>query len=159
MENTLEKLKKDYERLRARYKLMDFSKLNQEFEVEKIQERETDFILREMRRVISDKIAAFLRFLELFINPQSAPVFVLASLKELSSKDKETIEKMYRELVNIELTAVSLDIEYSEAKEAQFIKDTVKKWQDIKPDMKNISDTLLKMQSKSSEKKGKSYFG
>lgn len=158
-ENTLEKIKKQYEPLKKKYKLPEFSKLNEEFEIEKIQERETDFLLREIRRAISDKVAAFLRFFELFVNPQAAPVFVLISLKNLTSKEKEIIERTYKELVELELAAVNRDISYNEAKEAQSILRVLKKWQEIKPELEEVTTAILKVQEKVSEKKGKSYFG
>lgn len=158
-ENSLEKIKKQYEFLKKKYKLPEFSKLNEEFEIEKIQEKETDFILREIRRAISDKVAAFLRFFELFVNPQAAPVFVLISLKNLTSKEKEIIERTYKELVELELAAVGLDISYNEAKEAQSILRVLKKWQELKPELEEVTTAILKVQEKASEKKGKSYFG
>lgn len=154
----IDDLKKQYEPLRKKYNLPEFSKLNEEFEIEKIQEKETEFLLREIRRVISEKIAAFLRFFELFINPQSAPVFILTSLKNLTPHEKDLIEKLYKELVNIELAAVSLDIIYKETREAQFIKDITKRWQNMKQELEQISEMIAKM-PREGEKKGKSYFG
>ena len=158
-ENSLEKIKKQYEPLKKKYKLPEFSKLNEEFEVEKIQERETDFLLREIRRAISDKVSAFLRFFELFVNPQAAPVFVLISLKNLTSKEKEIVERTYKELVELELAAVNRDINYNEAKEAQSILRVMKKWQELKPELEEVTTAILKVQEKVGEKKGKSYFG
>lgn len=57
-------LKKQYEPLRKKYKLPSFDELNKEFEIEKIQEKETDFILREIRKGMGEKVGAFLRFLK-----------------------------------------------------------------------------------------------
>ncbi|MEM4152504.1 MAG: hypothetical protein QXK80_00035 [Candidatus Pacearchaeota archaeon] len=158
-QNTLERIKKQYEPLKKKYKLPEFSKLNEEFEIEKIQERETDFLLREIRRVMSEKIAAFLRFLEFFLNPQLAPLFILTSLKNLTPKEKDSIEKIYKELTNLELVSINLDINYNEEKEASFIKETLKKWQDLKPQLSEISEAILQIQKKSNDKKSKSYFG
>lgn len=158
-ENNLAILKKDYERFYKKYKLPKFSELNQEFEIEKLQEKETDFLLREIRRAISDKIAAFLRFFEMFLNPQAAPIFILAMLKSLSSQDKEIIEKIYRELVSFELTSLTLDIIYNEKKEADFIKDIYKRWQKLKIELQEFSKIMEKIKSKEKEKKRKTYFG
>jgi len=157
--NTLNNVKKQYEPLKKKYKLPEFSKLNEEFEIEKVQEKETDFLLREIRRAISEKIAAFLRFFELYVNPQAAPVFVLVSLKNLAAKEKEIIEKAYKELVALELAAVSLDISYNEPREAQAILRVFKKWQELKPELEDVILAILKVQERSGEKKGKSYFG
>lgn len=158
MEKTnLDKIKKQYEPLKNKYKLPEFSKFNEEFEIEKIQERETDFLLREMRRVMGEKMNAFLRFFETILNPVMAPVFILTSLKNLNAADKELIEKNYKILVELELKSVGLDIEYNEKKEAAFILETMKKWQEMKPEIQQVIEALNKIQ-KTSEKKG-TYFG
>ncbi len=158
-EHNLAILKKEYERFHKKYKLPEFSELNQEFEIEKLQEKETEFLLREIRRAISDKIAAFLRFFELFLNPQAAPVFILAVIKTLNNKDKIIIEKIYHTLVNFELTSIILDIDYNEKKEAEFIKHIFKKWQGLKIELKEFSVIIEKRQKREKEKRRKSYFG
>ena len=158
-EYNLDILKKEYEKFYKKYKLPNFSELNQEFEIEKLQEKETEFLLREIRRAISDKIAAFLRFFELFLNPQAAPVFVLNMLKSLNNRDKELIEQIYHELVNYELTAINLDIVYDEKKEAGFIKDIYKKWQVLKQELQEFSKVIERMKIKEQDMKKKSYFG
>lgn len=157
MESALVLLKKHYEVLRKKYLLPEFSKLNQEFEIEKIQERETELLLKEIRHCVSDRIASFLHFLELFLNPTMAPVFVLNAIKAISEKDKELIEKLYREFASIELFSVTLDTSYNEKKEAAFIKDTFKKWQSLKPELEKFSAFLMKISPK--QEKRKSYVG
>lgn len=156
-ESNLEQIKKKYESLRKKYGLPSFNKLNEEFEIEKVQEKETDFLLREIRRATTEKIAAFLHFFELFLNPVTAPLFVLVSLKELTASDKELIESIYRQLVNIELTSIALDMAYNEKKEAQFIKQITEKWQELKTELQEFSALLLKIQTKQKEKR--SYLG
>lgn len=155
----LEILKKQYEPLKKKYKLPEFSELNKEFEIEKIQEKETDFLLREIRRAISEKMAAFLKLFELFLNPQAAPLFILTSLKNLTLKEKEMIENIYKELVKLEIISINLDIEYNEKEEVKFIIEAMKKWKEIKLFAKEIVDFLIKFQNKNTEKKEKSYFG
>ena len=49
-ESCLEELKKKYEKLQKQYSLPSFEKLNEEFDIEKIAENETDFLLREVRK-------------------------------------------------------------------------------------------------------------
>jgi len=159
MKHHLSELKKEYEKYRKKYNLPSFSDLNQEFEIEKLQEKETEFLLREIRRAISDKIAAFLRFFELFLNPQAAPVFILAVIKTLNNKDKIIIEKIYHDLVNFELTSITLDIDYNEKKEAEFIKQIFKKWHTLKGELKEFSKIIDRMKTKDKQKSRKSYFG
>ena len=154
----LERLRKQYAPLKNKYKLPDFTKLNEEFAIEKIQEKETEFLLREVRLLISDRIAGFLRFFELFLNPSMAPIFILSALKHLNPKNKESIERVYRELVVFELKSINLDTSYNELNEAEFIKEITRRWQEIKGDIGEISSLLQKIHTKEREKKGK-YFG
>ncbi len=155
----LDILKKEYKKYQKKYKLPDFSDLNQEFEIEKIQEKETEFLLREIRRAISDKIAAFLRFFELFLNPQAAPVFILAVIKTLNNQDKVVIEKIYHTLVNFELTSITLDINYNEKKEAEFIKYIFKKWRNLKDELNKFSKIIERIKIKEKKENRKNYFG
>jgi hypothetical protein len=155
----LSEIKKQYEPLRKKYKLLSFDDMNKEFEIEKVQERETDFLLREVRRAVSEKIVAFLKFLELFMNPASAPLFVLLSLKNIGPDQKEKIEELYKELVEIELSSVALDLDYKEIEEAKFILRVVKRWKEVKKDLTSVFSEIEKIHSKDLDKKTKNYYG
>lgn len=159
IESNLTKLKKEYSLFEKKYQLPKFSELNIEFEIEKLQERETDLLLREIRRTISDKTVAFLKFFEVFLNPQAAPLFLLSAIKSLNAHDRIKIEKIYKKIVLIEVQAISLDIEYEEKKEAEFIKNTYKNWKDMKEDLKIIEEILSRVNQESKSSSGKSYFG
>lgn len=153
-QNMLERLKKQYEPLKKKYSLPEFSKLNEEFEIEKIQEHETELLLREIRHSMSERIAAFLHFIELFLNPTAAPVFLLSAMKSISQADKQLIEKLYRELAVVELSSVALDVTYDEKREAAFIKDIFRMWQNVKPELETFSNLLIRL-SPLTEKKNR----
>jgi len=68
-ESALEELKEDYEKFKKIYKLPEFRQLNEDFDIEKVAQNETDFVLREVRRHMMDKIIAYLRFIEMLLNP------------------------------------------------------------------------------------------
>lgn len=156
----LDALKQNYEILRKKYKLPSFDEINKEFDIEKLQEKESDFMLREIRRCIGDKIAAFLRFFEMLVNPQTAPIFILYGLKSLAFEEKNKIEKIYRELAMIEINLINLDIEENEKEEAEIIKTSLKKWNELKPSLKEVNSILRKIiQGKTEKTKEKSYFG
>jgi len=144
MESCLAELKKGYEKLKIRYKLPSFNELNTDFEIEKLQDRETDFLLRQIRRAMIEKIAVVLRFLEIIVNPTEgqAPLYVFSVIKNISPEMKKIIEKVYKELTVIELGSLSLDIDYDEKNEAKFISEICKKWPLIKKDLKEITKKL-----------------
>jgi len=144
MDSCLEKLKKDYAKLRAKYNLAGFDELNVEFEIEKLQERETDFLLRQIRRTMIEKVAVVLRFLEVLVNPTeaTAQLYIFSVMKSISPDMKKIIEKVYKELTVIELGSLSLDIDYDEKKEVKFIKDIMQRWPAVKKDLKEITMKL-----------------
>jgi hypothetical protein len=117
----LKELKKEYLKFKPKYKLPDFSDLNMLFDIEEI-DFETDFLLRRIRRTISDRISTYIRFVEIIINPSNAPIFFFKLVKKLDIHDKELLTEVYEKLSHFEVEVIALDLEYSEKKEAEFIK-------------------------------------
>ena len=152
-------LKKDYEVLKNKYKLPRFQQLNEDFEIERVADRETDMLLREIIKAITEKAVAFLRFLELVLNPTNAPFFMFAILKNLSANDKKLIEEIYEKLCEFEIKAISLDMEYKEKSEAGFISYSAKKWQSMHSEMKELGEIISKAWYASSDKKERNYCG
>jgi len=159
MESKLAKLKKNYSELEKKYKLPSYKELNEEFDIEKAQELETDTLLREIRKVIMDKVIAYLRFIEMLLNPSNAPMFFFALLKGLDNGDKKILEDLYSKLGRLEIEVVEIDNDYSEKNEAEFIIHVFNEWREIKEDMKKIAKSLQKSWDKKSERKDKSYLG
>ena len=53
--SNLGKLKMDYIKIQSKYNLPSFEKLNEDFQVEKALESETDILIREIRKFMADK--------------------------------------------------------------------------------------------------------
>ena len=119
--SNLEQLKEKYEILKSNYNLPEFSELNNLFDLEEIV-TDTEFLLKKIRRIISEKINHYLRFVEIILNPSNTPIFFYKLLKKLESEDKENLGEIYEKLGKIELKNISLDLDYSEKSEAEFIK-------------------------------------
>src|SRR3989338_5772892 len=92
-ESCLNELKKRYKAVQDKYKLPDFSYLNENFEIEKLAESETELLLREIREIILEKAVAYLRFIEMLLNPSNAPMFFFSLVKGLSADDRKVIER------------------------------------------------------------------
>lgn len=157
MESKLEKLKKDYTKLAEKYKLPSFQQLNEEFDIEKVQELETETLLREIRKVIMDKVIAYLRFIELLLNPSNAPMFFFALLRGIESADKKILDNLYTRLGVLEIEVIGVDNDYSEKSEAEFLNRVFKDWKGVKEDMRHISKVLRKSWDKKSVQKEKGY--
>jgi len=159
-ESSLEDVKKDYAELEQKYGLPSFDELNKDFQVEKVTETETELLLKEIRRFIFDKISNYMRFLESLLNPVNASMFTFSVLKTLSADDKKIAEDVYKKLMKLEVDLMEVDIEYSEEKEAEFIKETVKVWNGIKKDWLKIIGSVKKNWDNKVEKgNGQGYFG
>jgi len=155
----LKDLKARYEKLSKKYKLPSFKELNECFEIDRI-ERDIDHVLREVRKVMMDKIIGYIRFIEMMINPAQAPPMFMIFVKTVSDTERKIIENVYKNFVELELTALKLEIDYSEEGEAKTIKDIFNVWNKVKPDMLKVLGVMEKnWNSSSSEKKEKGYFG
>jgi len=158
MEN-LKKFKKDYENIQQKYKLPSFEMLNQRFDIEKLAERETELLVREIRRAIIDKASNYFKFIEIFINPGAAPMFFVAVIKRMNGIDRAPLEQLYIELGKMEVDSIELENSYDEKKEAEFIKKANEKWDSIAKRFAELTAKMKKSFEGQEEKKDKSYFG
>jgi hypothetical protein len=157
----VEKLKEDYEAFRKKYALPDFKELEEEFDIEKAVEkgRESKLILRDIRRIINDKISAYLHLFETFMNPSSGPIFVFSMIKNISEDDKKGIKEIYQKLAKIEITVLKLDTIYEEKAEADFIKATSKQWNEIKKEIMKLLEKFDKDFDTTISSTSRGYFG
>ena len=155
----MEKLKKDYKKIQNKYNLPDFKELNEDFSIEKVAETETENLIREIRRFMGEKFSNYLRFSEAILNPVNVPMFVLSVIKTINSEDKKRLTEVYKRLSKIEVQLLELEIEFSDKKEAEFIKDSFKIWQDIKKDLIELVETIRRSWDSKFETNSKSYFG
>ena len=162
MENSQEKLaklKEDYERLRKRHNLPSFKELNEDFQIEKAAETETEILIREVRRFVGDKLTNYLRFIDSLLNPVNVPMFVFSIIKLIDAEEKKRLSEIYKKLMKKEIKFIELDLEFNEEKEAQFIKDSYELWQEMKKDMLKVMDKINKRWDDKFEANNKDYFG
>jgi len=119
----LKNLKDKYAEFREKYDLPEFFELNKVFDVEEI-DFDSDFLLRKIRRVISERVAGYLRFVEIILNPSNAPMFFFKLIKKLEEEDRKVLSDIYDVLGKFEIKILGLDVDYSEENEADFIKET-----------------------------------
>jgi len=109
----LEKLKKDYEVLRAKYNLPEYSKLAEDFNsIERVSDSETDYPIREIRRFVADKILNFHRFVEALLNPVNVPMHIFSMIKTMGADEKKKLSEIYGEIAKIEILIMELDLEF-----------------------------------------------
>jgi len=150
-------LKKKYILFQKKYKLPDFKKLNEDFEIDKI-ERDSDCFLRVIRKAMMEKIVNSIGFLEMLLNPVNAPRIYFPYFKSITLEDKNEIELIYGKLGDLSLDSLSLEVGYSEKEEAKLIKKTFEVWNSVKSSFNKIVEHIKKP-SNTVLRKEKSYFG
>jgi hypothetical protein len=158
-ENSLLKFKKNYLDIQKKFELPDFDELNKEFQIEKICSDETDYLIREIRKYLTEKISSYMRLSEALLNPSNSPLFVFSIVKNLNFKDKELIQEIYKKLAKIEVDLFELDLEFSEEREAKFFKDSYEIWKEVKRDLLEIVRAVKKNWDNKFEGVSKGYFG
>lgn len=158
-EKGLEKLKRNYSQLQLKYDLPGFEKLNEDFSIEKLSEVETDYLLREIIRFISEKISNYFRVVESLINPVNVPMFNYTIVKALGVEEKNKLNEIYKKLSKVEVDLIELDIEHLEEREALFLKGFYFIWQDVKKDILEIFKVVRRNWDNKKEDNGKGYFG
>lgn len=159
IERSLKSIKEDYKKIEEKFSLPPFEKLVEDFDMEKLSEKEEGLIIRDIRRSITEKIAGYLHLFEMLMNPSSPPMFVFAFMKNLSEQDKKEIKEIYKELSRLQITTINLDTIYNETREISFIKKTFSEWQNLKKRIHTLVETFEKEFEKNAETKEKSYFG
>jgi len=158
-EFNLKNLKEKYSILQNKYDLPSFEEMNNEFQIEKIAEFETDLILKEARKYIIDKLFGYLRVLESIITPSNAPMFVFAMAKALGIEERQRVIELYKKISKLEVEIIRLDLEYSEQKEADAIKKYYLFWKELKKEFIEIMEIINKNWDNKVEENGKGYFG
>ena len=143
-ENNLEDLKKEYAEFQKRYALPTFDELNNDFQIEKASENETDFLLKEIRKLIAERLFNYLRFIESLLNPTGVPMFVYSIVKTFDVREKDKLTEVYKKLAKKEVELLELDIESTEEKEVKFIKDSYELWQNVKKDILEVVEVIKK---------------
>jgi hypothetical protein len=156
---SLETFKKEYSILKNKYNLPDFDYLNKDFQIEKLSEIETDFLVKEIRKLMIEKLFDYLKFIESLINPiAESPLFVLNLLKKITPEIKEKLLKIYERISSLEFEIIKLDLDYSEKEEAKSIIKYYNLWQEIKKELKEII-SFLEENTNPLNNKSKTYLG
>ncbi|MEX2017584.1 MAG: hypothetical protein WD876_03870 [Candidatus Pacearchaeota archaeon] len=156
----LEKLKKEYGELRKKYSLPEYSKLADDFNgIERASDVETDYLIREIRRYVADKLFNFHRFVEALLNPQGVPMHIFSMIKTLGPDEKKKLSDIYKEIAKIELMVMEVDLDFSEKKEAELIKYSFDIWQKIKKDFSEVLAVVRKNWDVKADEGRRDYFG
>ena len=153
----LEDFKNKYKILQKKYKLPEFKVLNEDFEIEKI-DRESDTMLRVVRKFIMEKIVNSMSFLEMLINPMNTHRMYLPYIKTMGSEDRKRIDVIYSKLAELSVSSLELEIDYDEKKEADLIILVFSEWEKLKEPFRKILGNVKKP-AVGVKKENNGYFG
>ena len=125
-------IEKEYKKFREKYTLPEFKEIDDEFEISLLEC--TDFLLRNVRRKIMEKITLMLTCIEEIIQPETN-LRSMTELKAVSQSTKNKAFSIYKNLMIAERSSLEFDISSTDEKEAEFIMFILKKWKELKPDM------------------------
>lgn len=157
MEISFSELKKEFEKIAKNHKMPPFSKLNEDFEIGKI-ENDSGTLIRAVRKTMMEKIVNSLGFLEMLLNPMNVPRMYVAYVSTMSADDKKRIEEIYGKLSFLSTLSLEREIEYDEKKEAELIDKIFSAWGEVKEDFLKILQNM-KNPKLTSARKERSYFG
>ena len=81
----LPEFKKKYAKLEKKHNLPSFNQMNRDFQIEKLAEVETDYLIREIRKFSGEKFFNYFRFIESLLNPSNASMFTDRKSTRLNS--------------------------------------------------------------------------
>jgi hypothetical protein len=157
--NEIDRIKADYKSLSKKYGLPGWTELEENFDISKALIDGGELILKDVRRKINEKIMAYIHIFETFINPQTAPMFVLISIKTLDEKKWEKVKGVYKELTRIQFKQILADTDYSEHGEAELIREMYTIWEKEKKVIKEVIEGMDREYGADSPISKTNYFG
>ncbi len=152
-------LEKEYNNLKKKYKLPDFEKLNNEFELTSYKDIDPRFLLRNIRKRIIDRVASIIRFLEDILHPSGQSIVLMNEVKFFDENKLNEINSLLKKFMLIARQSLVLDTDLNEEEDAGFIMVVLKEWPDLKKELKAIA-VVLRDSWKAEEKTNtESYFG
>jgi len=154
-----ENIEKEYNILVVKFSLPSFNKLNQEFEISSIEK--PDFLLRNIRRKMHEKLEFFSKTVESIIHPSGESIVSSYESDFFSDEEKNSLVSLHKKLLIFERRSSLLDIESSEENEAIFINDLFNEWNNLKSSLKNVLNKLITgwTNESSDNESGGKYFG
>jgi len=132
-------IKKKYLALGKKHKLPGFESLDQDFEISTIEFY--DFLLREIRRKMTEKIEIFIKVLDGVLQPEA----VICDMQEchvFNDDEKSKVYEVYKKLMYYNRLSFETAIDEDDKKSAFFIQSFFDDWRNLK---KELSEILSKM--------------
>lgn len=156
----LAEFKKFYEEIKLKYSLPSFNDLNMVFDIGRIR-RDSGNLIRDIRRVMMEKIVYYVRLVEVMINPPQASPIMLMLLKDINAEDRKIIDSVLNSFVELEIASHKLDVSSSDNDESKLINHINSVWGKKKDEVMYLVTILernLKKTPQTVNKKSRDYF-
>ncbi|MBS3083297.1 hypothetical protein J4423_00675 [Candidatus Pacearchaeota archaeon] len=155
----LTELIENYSKLQKKYSLPSFDEMNSAFEIGKIK-KDSGVLLKDIRRIIVDKFAYYLKLIETIVNPSQAPPMFMMLLKEITPEDKKIIDSVFSSFMEVELISYKLDVVSDDSNEVEFILKAFGVWNDKRAELLKILGILERnwKNASNSKKSNRDYF-
>ncbi|MBS3082247.1 hypothetical protein J4416_04975 [Candidatus Pacearchaeota archaeon] len=152
-------LKNNYNLLQKKHSLPEFDEMNSAFEIGKIK-KDSGVLLKDIRRIIVDKFAYYLKLIETMVNPSQAPPMFMMLLKDITPEDKKIIDSVFSSFMEVELISYKLDVVSNDNNEVEFILKAFGVWNEKRSELLKILDVLERnwKNAANSKKSSRDYF-
>lgn len=148
-------MKEEYESLKKKFELPDFEKINYDFEISAIEQKE--FLLRNIKRKISEKLISFAELIESLIQPEKPSTMYEAGC--LSENERKSNFEIYRRLMHLIRLSEEISLDEDEKKSADFIKKSFNEWNSLKKELGKTMSKVRESWTKQLKKEEEEYFG
>ncbi|MBI2546592.1 hypothetical protein HYV81_05425 [Candidatus Woesearchaeota archaeon] len=136
----MSEIKKTYASLASRYKLPDFEALDKAFEIITLEHDE--FLLREIRRKIADRLEFYTHIIESIMQPDTASVSHMHEYRFFDEPKKKAMFSLFRELMGYHRWSLKLESRLGDKDDAAFINDIWHKWEQYRKEMEGICEQM-----------------
>ena len=139
-EEELNEMKEAYQKLS--YELPSFEELEENFDIDKISDRNHKFLLLNIRRVMVEKFSSYSQLFEALLNQVSQSRLLLRILKKLDNEIKDKLREYCDKLLNYQYEAIKMELVWDEKKEANFVNKKFKEWNKMKDEILELMNSI-----------------
>lgn len=139
-EEEYQQIKEKFSKLK--YTLPSFEKLEENFELDKLTDRNQKFILQNIRRIMLEKFGSYSQLFEAVLNSGSSSRIIYKISSKINDEKRKKIKNLVDELIILQFNSIKLETDYNEEKEAMFLNDAFKKWEKIKKEISRLFEEI-----------------
>lgn len=128
-----DEIEKQYNELKGKLELPEFRELDFEFEIRDFEE--TNFLLREIVRRISEKFDFYATMMEKILQPDPSNLYAMHETRDFSEDEKNRMYGLYRRLMALNRQSIEVSLQHDEKSETEFIGNALEEWKILKKEI------------------------